>query len=653
MTAPSPCAWVIALGLLLACAVGPGTVAAAPDTFERAAGENTPSLDREALAEFVDGLVMGRMRPHGIAGVTLAIVHDGELVLARGYGHADVAAGRAVDPADTLFRPGSISKTFVWTAVMQLVEQGRLDLDAEIQSYLPDLELRHQQGVTLNHLMAHMPGFEESAMGHLFENDPDAVLPLAAYLARYQPAQVYAPGVVPAYSNFGSALAGLIVANASGLSFEDYMERHLFAPLGMDSSTFREPWGEQRSEPMPEALEHRLSRGYRRHGGQFVAGDFEFIGGVGPAGALSTTAMDMARWMIAHLEGGALEGRRILAPETARRMHQRHAGLDPDLPGMAHGFMEGRFHGHRSIGHGGGTVHFVSDMQLFPDLGFGVFISTNTTGGQALLRDAIRLIVARFFPRGDEPVPLAAIEPSADNARYAGSYLATRRNHTTLEKALNVVLVDVGLVDEPGVLLLAGPMEVERFREVAPATFRGEDTEAVIRFAESGDGTRLLLHSSYPIMAFEKVSPLENPRVGLALLAAGGLVLLGVPAGAWLRREQPPDAGAVQWASGVTVAAAMAWLLFYALVGFGLMAVAGDLGNFFYAIPNAWLLAGLAMGLVAAPLTLAAVALLYPVWGQAAWSPGRRLRHTGVVAVLLGTLILLWQFNAIGFNLYP
>lgn len=612
------------------------------------------TFDRAALAEFVDGFVIGRMETEAVAGVTLAIVHDGEVVLARGYGKADEDV--AVDPDVTLFRPGSISKTFVWTAVMQLVEQGRLDLETDIRTWLPDLplRLRFDAPITLAHLMAHTPGFEESLMGHLFTNDPGAVLPLAEYLARYQPQQVRPPGELPAYSNFGSALAGLIVANVSGMPFEDYVETHLFEPLGMHSSTFREPWGPQRTGAIAPELAERISRGYRRQDGAFVVGDFEYIGSIGPAGALSTTATDMARWMLVHLHDGELDGVRILAPETARQLHGRSHGMDPEIPGMAHGFIEGRLHGWRSIGHGGGTVHFLSDMQLVPELGFGVFVSVNTAGGFGLLRGFAQKLVERLYEYGPDPVPRTPVESPGDGSAFVGAYLGSRYNHSTLERMLNFPILDVAAVS-PGVLSVSGAGETRRFREVAPDTFRDPETGAVIRFVGDDQGRPVrVLHSGLPIMVFDRVPLYANPRAQLSLLAACLLVLLCVPIGAWLRRDgRLPQTDVERWAAGLAVTTAVAWLGFAALLALGLMSLAGDLGNFFYAIPNAWLQAALAVGLLGAGLTVLSALLLLPVWRGGDWTLARRLRHTGVVSVCVVTLIVLREFNAIGFNLMP
>src|ERR1044072_1893826 len=201
----------------------------------------SPSLTKADVDAWLDGYIPYALSSGDIAGATVIVVKDGQVLTEKGYGYADIKSGRKVDPEKTLFRPGSVSKLFVWTAVMQQVEQGKIDLDAERNQSL-DFKIPARDGkpITMRNLMTHTPGFEEWAKS-LFVGSNDRLMPLGKLLARWTPQRVYPAGTTPAYSNYGASLAGYIVERVSGEKFDDYMDRHIFAPLDMQNSTFRQP----------------------------------------------------------------------------------------------------------------------------------------------------------------------------------------------------------------------------------------------------------------------------------------------------------------------------------------------------------------------------------------------------------------------------
>src|ERR1044072_9212488 len=245
------------------------------------------------VENFLDGLVPLQIKKADIAGVTISVVKDGKLLFAKGYGYADVANKKLVSPQDTLFRPGSISKLFTWTAIMQLYEQGKLDLDRDINDYL-DYKIPEAFGkpITLKNVMTHTPGFEEQ-IKDLFDTKPIAPN-LGQYLKTHIPARIYPPGTIPAYSNYATAVAGYIVERVSGRPFEQYVAENISQPLKMTHSTF--------TQPLPQELAPFMSTGYRL--GSDDAEAFEVVNPF-PAGSLSSTAADMAQVMIAHLQDGA------------------------------------------------------------------------------------------------------------------------------------------------------------------------------------------------------------------------------------------------------------------------------------------------------------------------------------------------------------
>jgi CubicO group peptidase (beta-lactamase class C family) len=554
-----------------------------------------------------------------------------------------------VDPAVTLFRPGSISKTFTWTAVMQLFEQGKLDLDADMRNYLNDVVVPEtfSQPITMNHLMAHSPGFEVLSAGGL-GNDPETVAGFRDFMRHHQPKRVRPPGVVSSYSNYGTALAGMAVADLTGMAFESYVDQHIFQPLDMNDSTFRELWTNLEREPMPQRLAENRSPGYTWTNGGFAAHPMEFIHKMGPAGSMSTTATDMARWMLLHLGGGTLDGVQILAPETARLMHRQHFNHDPAVPGMAHGFMEYRIPGYRAFGHAGGTSFFVSQMVMVPELGFGLFASSNSRGGANVVMDLPALVVDRFFPGPENP---KVVDPPSDsdprNKRLAGTYVTTRRSYTAIAKIGIIESPTVVSLTDDGFLVTSSSGESQRWVESAPLTFREVDGHEVLKFVEDEHGRIIRFLTDKPYFVMDRAGPLEKPSTVYVLVGLSVIAGLGALIAAWYRRKQPIEqSGSERCSSLVLTLAALCWLVFFPALILGL----SSMGSPHY--PSPLLVTSLVIALIGAALTMVSAVLLYPVWSRRSWPVGRRLRHTAIVLIFVDLVFLLYGYNVIGFNFF-
>jgi CubicO group peptidase (beta-lactamase class C family) len=362
---------------------------AQPAAEEAGVTETPHEMTAADLEAFLDGFVPMQLERENIAGAVVLVVKDGKVLFARGYGYSNVEKKTPVSVDATLFRPGSISKLFTWTAVMQLVEQGKLDLDRDVNTYLDfKIPATFSKPITLRNLMTHTPGFEEQ-IKDLINSEGMPMASLRQHLVSHVPARIFPPGVTPAYSNYGAALAGYIVERVSGKPFNDYVAENIFKPLQMSRSTF--------AQPLPSDLKPLMSSGYTVGTGK--AKPFEIVEEA-PAGALSTTAADIAHFMIAHLQDGKYEGGQILRPEIARVMHSWQFGLNPALNGMCLGFYEESRNGHRIIGHGGDTVYFHSDLHLVLDAGVGFFVSYNSRGkGDISPRTALwQHFLDRYFP---------------------------------------------------------------------------------------------------------------------------------------------------------------------------------------------------------------------------------------------------------------
>jgi CubicO group peptidase (beta-lactamase class C family) len=408
------------------------------------------------------------MESQRIPNAAVAVVAGGEVVYLKGFGSADLDQSLPVDPDKTLFRVGSVAKLFTWTAVMQLVEQGRLDLHADVNDYL-DFEITSRLAVpgspepspvTLLHLMTHTAGFE-AYWDSIFRLSPEHLLPLDEYV-RLQPARVFPPGEVAAYSNYSAALAGYIVQRVSGEPFAEYVEEHIFTPLRMQNSSFR--------QPLPAHLAGSMARSYRWVEGAYQPGDFEYM--QEPEGSLSSSAADMARFMLANLQGGSADGGRLLGDQTLSQMHTRQLSRHPQQGGMALGFMEATFNGQQTLFHGGSTMIFDSGLYLLPEYQTGFFLVYS--GANHLVHTAVfQAFMDRYFPAPAAPELQVGAGDLERAQSFAGEYHQNARSFTTPESITSLIMGVIQVKAEPdGTLLVTHLGETNRFVELEPGVYQ-------------------------------------------------------------------------------------------------------------------------------------------------------------------------------------
>ena len=605
-----------------------------------------PWEDSIALEAFVDGLMAAQLTQMHIPGAVVSIVHNGAVVLTKGYGYADLETLSPAHAHTSLFRIGSVAKLFTWTAAMQLVEAGMLDLDADINTYLVNTSVRipstYFAPITMRHLMAHTPGLEDRTMG-LFARDAGALAPLDTLLLDL-PTRVAPPGEFAAYSNYGSALAALVVQEISGMAWADYVETHILEPLQMARTTVR--------QPVPDALAGDLAQGYTFVGARQRLETFEFVP-LAPAGSASATAADMARFMLAHLQLGRLDGAQILQESTARTMQTQHFTHSPFLPGMAHGFMEYGVDSDRWFGHGGDTLWFHSGLYLSTEHDMGLFVSYNGANGGWAREEFFRAFRTRYFDEQGEIQPTPPTNTPQQLALYAGDYRTNRLGHTTPDKVAGLLSTVNVSVDPQGYLLLNGlqPTPV-RYTEIGPGRFREvSDTgllgreEIVFQFdAESGQPVRLL-HSAIPIMTFERLAWFERMLLH-ALIFGGGLILfLGAvivwPIQIWQARSRVrrggPWARIARWVGWAT-----ALILLIYLVGF-LVAFRDPL-QLVFGLPPIFNYIGW-LPLLSVPLVVAMWVFAGMAWRGTFWRPWARIFYTLIALLAAAVLWMLWYWN--------
>lgn len=625
---------IAVLAIALALAGGPAS------GQDEAQGASPPE---DPLAAFADGLAAAYLYDHNLPGLTISVTAPDAVRVLRGYGFADVDRARPVDPETTLFRIGSISKTFIWTAVMMQVDAGRLDLDADVNEYLDEIEIpdTFPAPVTMRHLMTHTPGFEIPVK--LFVPRDDDPRSLAEVLSMSQPARVFPPGARTSYSNWGSGLAAHIVERVAGKPYDRVLREDLLLPLGMNDTCMAAPGA---LEPPAAA---RLATGYAYTAGRHQPTDLSQLGPFESIGAIVSTAADMTRWMRFHLNGGELDGVRLLSPEAHAVLWQRAFDDPAAATGVSHGFQV-KMNGNLTvIGHGGTTAAFLSDMMLAPELGIGVYASQNSaqTGGGA----AVRSITQRIIERAAElqGVALTPGTPGTmgDPAEYAGAYVNNRRPFTTMARVFWLpVTLSVAPSDDGGLVVSTGSTAYRYLPVVgAPDLFENARGER-IRFLRDADGTVVAVQDGMGVHSHERVTGVDAPAT-LGLLA-GAVLLLAITTllGFWRRWKHVPERTAAgRRAASVAFIGACVVLAYVAVTALAL-AEAASLGAADYGrLPTTlWKVFGMAGYVLAATAALAVVAL-WPAWNGSAWPVLRRLHYSAFALGLAGLAWMLWYWR--------
>ncbi|WP_260597771.1 serine hydrolase domain-containing protein [Sphingomonas endolithica] len=620
----------------------------APGTEAPVSGSTTPALTAADLGAWLDGYFPGALKAGKIAGAQIVVVKDGQILVKKGYGYADVAKKAAMDPDRNLMRIGSTSKLLTWTAVMQQVEAGKIDLNADINRYL-DFKITPKSGraITMNDLMMHRGGFEEG-IKDLLDTDPKRFKTTERYLKENPRPMLFPAGTVPAYSNYGVSVAGYIVQRVSGEPFADYVARHILAPLKMNRTTF--------VQPLPPALAGSQSQGYRQS--DEPPAKFELVT-TAPAGSVSTTAADMANFMIAQLQDGRLGDAQILQPQTVQLMHrpetQPRAGFDT----LAHGFFYGDRNGRLVLGHGGDTIVFHTDLNILPAEKVGIYVSFNSRG----TNDAVYGVRSRLFdlfmdryfpatPRADQPAIAGAAQHAA---ALAGNYESSRRVESGFISLFYLLQQDKVVADDDGTISVSS-IEDKRFRETAPNLWHEVGGTQQLQVADVA-GRRTIIDSANPVSFLQAVPAARNAGLNLWIAGLSVLVLLATtllwPIAASFRRIYALPitvTGRAALARRLTRIAAIGDLLYLA----GWYTILSPILESKVDVYNSGLDGWVRTMQVAAiiPIVGAAIGL----WNAYLhFQPGRgwasKVRSIGVALALLGIAWIAWMGGLMSFNL--
>ncbi len=609
------------------------TLAAVPVVGARpaaAAPAGCAAATPAALGGYFDTAIPKLLGDHAVPGAVVSVVAGGQTTFARGYGPADVARGVPLDASRSLVRVGSISKLFTWTAVMQLVGAGKLDLHADVNRYLTGFRIpaTYPQPITLLDLMDHTSGFEDYTIATAGRTAAD-VPPLGDYLASHMPARIRPPGLISAYSNYGAGLAGYIVAQVSGEPYEQYVRRHLLDPLGMTHSTA--------TEPVPAALAGDLARSYDTdaHPIPFTFDETP------PDGSLSATATDMANFMRFQLDGDAS----VLDPADLTLMHQPSFTADPRVAGYAHGFMERTINGHRVLLHDGGWEGFRSALILVPGCDLGVFVAFNGAGAEDAGQQFTDGFFGRFAPPGPAPdaAPTGPHGPLTPAAPRAGFYQPTRHNESTVEKLPNLL---------SSLRLTVGADRTVHFGGKAwvPAgdgSYRSADGTNRLVFLAGPGGHRYVATDGPAYELVPRTGTLPVNLLVLLVATLPALSALALPIGWLVRRlRHRPVTTTRVWRAARRSATGAALLGVAFLVAL-LFTLTGNTDAFQYGVPVSFAL------LLALPVLVLAGFAAAAVLTVAGWRGAGVLARTHQVTLLVGLGALawfLWQWNLIGWQ---
>jgi len=610
----------------------------------------------QELEAFVDNFFNEEMSKTHVPGAVISVVKDGQLFFAKGYGYANLEKKIPVEADKTLFRVASLSKLFTATAAMQLYERGQLDLDADVNKYL-DFELGnpYSETVTAARMMMHTDGTTVRRIGLAARTEAE-MEPLGNYLADHMPPIVSRPGKLYSYSSHSTALLGYVVEKISGTPFVEYIDKNIFQPLKMRRSTFL--------QPLPPALADNLAVGYQYQSGNFKPVPFLYLN-IAPAAAMSTTATDMANFMIAHLLGGRYENSRILEEDTVRLMHKTHFAHHPKLPGTSYSFRERLENNIRMIGHLGSLRGYSSSLTLMPDRNIGIFIASNSFSG--IHGKLLSQLLDHYFPapKTPAPKPLALTDEQLD--RFTGTYRdveyprATFLKPSAVFKHINIKKGDNGtlVIQTPGVFFLSNPQNIKLI-PVGPQLFKRSNDDALTAFGEAieneaSNQIKFAFNPLWPkIGAYERVPWYETAWAQLGVLGFCVVVFLSAffiwPIRPLIRRLRGKNFQIERQHSRAWLLAGLVGTLYLVfLISLPLSLWLYGAWKLAYGVP-AFAIAFLSLPLIATALTLALPVFTVQAWTNKYWSVMARSHYSLITLAALVFIPFLTYWNLLGFQ---
>ncbi|MCB2310442.1 beta-lactamase family protein [Clostridium tagluense] len=488
------------------------------------ANNNKEPLNKDNVEKFADGLFNEQIKKFNVPGAVFAVVKDNTVLFEKGYGYSDIDKKIPVDPKTTVFRVASISKLFTATAVMQLKEKGKVNLKEDVNKYLKDfkIENKYSKPVTLENLLTHTAGFDERIIGESVTKSYLQEKPLKDNLISRLRPLIREPGEAPQYSNYGMSVAGYVVESMTGTPFNKYMEDNILKPLHMNNSSFS----------FNKKIRDNLSKGY-----DYKNGIYKKVPVYGstfaPVGGLKTTADDMTKFMMAHLNHGTYDNTTILNKDTTEDMHKKHFPLDINIPGLCYGFEENNINGVRVLAHGGNDYGFNSLLYLIPDSNLGFFISTNGDNGANIFGSIIPEFMNKYYPQSKVQSNMNnKVKFTKSNLKkLEGVYQASRypRNEIgKLVKLAPLLVPTLNIKSKSDALIVKYPGGQDLYKEIEPLLFKNVERGDTIAFKANKQGNiSYMFYPGSPI-AYGKIHWYENPMLHKIIFVLFSILFLGL-----------------------------------------------------------------------------------------------------------------------------
>ena len=492
------------------------------------ASEEIIEITPENLEKFLDEFIPPEMESAHVPGLVITVVRSDEVLLAKGYGYADLDNQVPMTP-QTNIRAGSVSKSVLSTGVIRLVEQGFLDLDAPVSDYISDLDLEDEFGSasTIGQLLTHTSGYHEKVVrSHSPDLDGDETL--KEVLHSDLPDRIFAPGTVSAYSDWNFSLLGYAIEGATGKPYETVLEEILFNPGGMKDTTYE--------QPLPNRIFGNLATGYGwnypKYRVDIVPHDYVRMS---PGIALVTNGQDMGTYLQMLLNDGMWKNNQILNDESLAMLLERQGAAHPLSRGWSYGFVENTISGRQVMYKDGNGIGFASRVVLMPKQDLGIFVSTNhrnlgeglwlTQAAMMATRTLVSAILENFVP--ESATDAYQVQPRIEGtnpSRFVGHYQKAGISRNDFFKMEG--LLDNKDVKENG----DGTLRIGSgiYQEVEPLVFQNlEHPDFHIIFAENQAGEVEFLTFG-GTGSYQKVPFYQTKNFQIGLLAVVTLISLSM-----------------------------------------------------------------------------------------------------------------------------